>query len=136
VLQTSAGNTGAGGAFASIGAGLGMGQAIGGLGQQMLGGMNPQQAPPAFSAPPPFGAPPVAFHIVFNGQQMGPYTIDQLRPGVSSGQFSAQTPVWRQGMAGWLPAGQVPELASLFGPPPTGGGGPPPFGGGGGPPPF
>ncbi len=48
VLQTSAGNTGAGGAFASIGAGLGMGQAIGGLGQQMLGGMNPQQAPPAF----------------------------------------------------------------------------------------
>jgi len=133
VLQTSAGNEGAGGAFASVGAGLGMGQAMGAMGHQMLGGMM-QPAPPPFGVPPPFGAPPVQFHIMHNNQQMGPYPVDQLRPGVASGQFTPQTPVWRQGMAGWLPAGQVPELAALFGPPV---GGPPPFGGGsGGPPPF
>ncbi len=147
-LQTSAGNTGAGGAFASIGAGLGMGQAMGGMAQQMMGGMGgmpglqqPQAAPPPFgAAPPPFAPPPVQFHIALNGQQLGPYTIDQLTPGIPTGQFTAQTPVWRQGMPGWLPAGQVPELAPLFapaGPPPFGGpgGGPPPLGGGG-PPPF
>ncbi len=147
-LQTSAGNTGAGGAFASIGAGLGMGQAMGVMAQQMLGGMGgmpgfqqPQAAPPPLgAAPPPFAAPPVQFHIALNGQQLGPYTIDQLTPGIPTGQFTAQTPVWRQGMPGWLPAGQVPELAPLFapaGPPPFGGpgGGPPPLGGGG-PPPF
>lgn len=137
VLQTSAANQGAGGAFASVGAGLGIGQALGGMGQQMLGGMSVAgaSAPPPFGAPPPLATPPIQFHIVLNGKQMGPYTIDQLRPGVPSGQFTAQTPVWRQGMPDWLPAGHVPELSPLFAPPPMGGDGPPPFGGGG-PPPF
>ncbi len=139
VLQAGASNAGVGGAFAAMGVGLGLGQVAGGMAQQVMGGLAPgapQAAPPPFGAPPPFAAPPVQFHVVLNGQQMGPYTVDQLRPGVPTGQFTAQTPVWRQGMPGWLPAGQVPELASLFGPPPMGGaGGPPPFGGGG-PPPF
>ena len=141
VMQTAAGNEGAGGAFASIGTGLGMGQAMGAMSQQMMGGMvqpgmmqpGMSAPPPPFGAPPPFAAPAVQFHVMLNGQQQGPYTVDQLRPGVPTGQFTAQTPVWAQGMAGWLPAGQVPQFAGLFGPPP---GSPPPFGGAGGPPPF
>jgi len=134
VLQTGAGNTGAGGAFASVGVGLGVGHAVGQFAHQLAGGSGaPSHAPPPFGAPPPLAAPPAQFHIVANGQQMGPYGIDLLRPGVTTGQFTPQTPVWRPGMPGWLPAGQVPELASLFAPPSNL---PPPFGGQGGPPPF
>jgi hypothetical protein len=83
---------------------------------------SPMQQGPAnpFGAPPP--APSVQFHIHFNDQQMGPYGVDVLQQGVQSGQFTAETPVWKQGMAAWTPAGQVPELAHLFG----GGGAPPP----------
>ena len=136
VLQTSADNEGAGGGFASIGAGLGMGQAMGAMGQQLMGGMSQPgmgAAPPPFGAPPPFAQPVMQFHVMLNGQQQGPYTVDQLRPGVPTGQFTPQTPVWAQGMAGWLPAGQVPQFTGLFG---SASGGPPPFGGSGGPPPF
>ncbi len=133
VLQTSAGNEGAGGAFASIGAGLGIGHTIGQMGQQLQAGMAPPTPPSPFGAPPPVATPVVQFYVMVNGQQQGPFTIDQLRLGVPTGQFTAQTPVWTQGMPGWLTAGQVPQLSGMFasaGPPPFGGtGGPPPFGG-------
>jgi membrane protease subunit (stomatin/prohibitin family) len=138
VLQTSAANEGAGGAFASIGAGLGMGRAMGQMGQQFLAqapqgqapqgqapqpGTPPPPAPPPFGSPPPFTPPSPSFYVMLNGQQQGPYTIDDLRPGVPTGQFTAETPVWTQGMPNWLPAGQVPQLMALFAP-----SGPPPFG--------
>src|SRR5262245_2690227 len=46
-----------------------------------------------------------------NGQQIGPVTLDQLKALVSSGQVAKTDMVWRDGMANWLPAGEVPELA-------------------------
>jgi hypothetical protein len=131
VLQTGAGNAGPSGMLANAGAALGMGQAMGGMMGQMAGAAaSGQAAPPPFGGPPPFGAPVVQFFIHVSGQQMGPYGVDVLAQGVPTGQFTTQTPVWRQGMSGWAPAGTVPELAALFGPPPMPpAGGPPPFGG-------
>ena len=51
---------------------------------------------------------------------MGPFTLAGLAEAVAGGRLRADTLVWTQGMTGWLPAGQVPELAGLFqaGPPP------------------
>lgn len=129
VLQTSAANEGAGGAFASIGAGFGVGNAMGQMGHQMLAQQAQTAAPPpppgsASGAPPSFGQAAPSFFVILGGQQQGPYTIDQLRPGVPTGEFTAQTPVWKQGMPAWAPAGQIPELMALFGatqPPPFGG---------------
>ncbi|MGN6625046.1 MAG: GYF domain-containing protein [Tepidisphaeraceae bacterium] len=48
--------------------------------------------------------------------QQGPVERDQLK----SAGVTARTMVWREGMSAWTPAGQVPELADLFGnePPP------------------
>ncbi len=134
VLQASAGNEGAGGGFASLGVGLGMGQAMGQMSQALMGQQFQTQptSTPFFPVQPP--PPPMTqFYVVLNGQQQGPYSIEQLRPGVATGAFSAQTPVWTSGMPGWLPAGQVPALANLFmptEPPPfqNPGGLPPPFG--------
>lgn len=116
------------------GAGLGVGFGMANMftQQQQAYQQPPQQAgPPPFQQGPanPFGAAPAAaqFHIHMNGQQMGPYGLDVLKQGVDSGQFTAETPVWKEGMASWTPAGQVPELQQLF----SGQGGgttPPPFG--------
>ena len=123
----------------SAGLGLGMGMGAGGMAGQMMG-QQMGTAPPAPAAGPPanpFAQPPatgVQFHVHLNGQQMGPYGLDILKQGVDSGQFTKETSVWREGMAQWMPAGQVPELQQLFGP-----AAPPPFGGGGGsggPPPI
>jgi len=37
---------------------------------------------------------------------------------VQQGLLTRETPVWREGWPAWTPAGQVPELRSVLGPPP------------------
>ncbi|MCP5534702.1 MAG: DUF4339 domain-containing protein [Akkermansiaceae bacterium] len=44
------------------------------------------------------------------GQQQGPITADQLQQLAATGQITAQTNVWTEGMAEWLPATQVEGL--------------------------
>ncbi|WP_417910107.1 TIGR00266 family protein [Candidatus Electronema sp. PJ] len=52
------------------------------------------------------------WHVAVNGQTVGPYSQQQLLAGLSSGQYSRSTLVWREGFSGWLPIEQVPELAN------------------------
>ncbi len=130
---------------AGLGVGFGMAnmfQQQTGAPQQQSGGQPQGQQPPPFQSGPanpfaPAAEAPVQFYIHLNGQQMGPYGLDILQQGVASGQFNEQTPVWKNGMANWTPAGQVPELQPLFqksgGTGGSEGGGPPPLGG---PPPI
>jgi membrane protease subunit (stomatin/prohibitin family) len=109
------------GGVAGAGVGLGMGLAVA---NQMSPGLAPGLAPAA--APPP--PPPVAtWHIVENGQTVGPLTPAQIAEAVSVGRVQASTLAWSAGMGSWTPASQVPQLASLFpaAPPPP----PPPPGG-------
>ncbi len=84
------------------------------MNQQRPGGA--QQASPA-AAPPP---PPAQFYVTVNGQQAGPLSLEQIRQMISQGQVKPNTYVWKQGLANWVPANQVPEIAGLFGatPPP------------------
>lgn len=136
VLQTAAANLGQMGAMSGNGgggmnpAGMMTGMMMGGaMGQQMAGMMNNmgQQMQSAMQAPPPM--PQVQFMVAVNGQQSGPYNMAQLQQLVQSGQLTPQTYVWKQGMAQWELAGNVPELASLFAPvapPPVPGGMPTP----------
>ncbi|WP_213524091.1 SPFH domain-containing protein [Nonlabens sp.] len=89
--------------------GSGMAGAVGG----MMQGMNEQKQTP----PPP---PQVQYNISVNGQQSGPFGWQQLQQMIQSAQITKDTYVWKQGMAGWEVAGNVQELANLFGavPPP------------------
>ena len=130
VMQAAAANEGSAGAImgAGVGAGMGvgMGAAMGGQMGGMMGQLNTATPPPSPGASP-FGGPAVEFFVHLNGQQMGPYPMATLKQGADAGQFTRDTHVWKQGMQGWLPAGQVPELQALFQAPPPFGGGPPPF---------
>ena len=108
-------------------AGMMTGMMMGGaVGQQMAGMMQNmgQQMQGAMNTPPPM--PNVQFYVSNNGQQVGPYNMQQLAAYVQSGHIMPQSYVWRQGMAGWEMAGNVPELASLFVPPAPQGTPPPP----------
>lgn len=108
-------------------AGMMMGMAMGGaMGQQMAGMMNgfgqatqpqqPQQAPPMpGGAPVPSPMPSaVQYMVAINGQQYGPYNMQQMQQMAQSGQINASVLVWAQGMPQWVAAGSVPELAQLF----------------------
>lgn len=112
------GNFGGGGG--SNPAGMMTGMMMGGaMGQQMAGMMQGmgQQMQQAMNTPPPM--PNVQYHVSANGQQMGPFNMQQLQQMAQSGQLTPQTYVWKQGMANWDFASNVPEVASLFAAPGT-----------------
>lgn len=109
--------------------GIAMGGAMGGqmagmmnnMGQQMQQVMQQQSPQQQQMTPPPMpGAANTLYMVSVNGQQFGPFNMQQLQQMVQNGQLTAQTYVWKQGMANWELAGNVQELASLFGavPPP------------------
>lgn len=136
VLQTAASNLGAMGNMSTGGnggmnpAGMMAGMAVGGaVGQQMAGMMNQMGGAmtghlgtpgmpghPGNATPPPAPQTQSVWMMVVNGQQYGPYNLQQLQQMVQGGQLTPQTHVWRQGMTNWELAGNVAELAGLFAP--------------------
>ncbi len=130
VLNTAAENMGSMGTIQGGGSGMNpaammTGMAMGGamgsqmagmanaMGQQMQNTMNGTPTPP----PMPGAAPAMSqtkYMVGINGNQYGPYDTVQLSQMVANGQINAQTLVWTQGMPGWTPAGQVPELTAIF----------------------
>lgn len=103
-------------------AGLMTGMALGGaMGGQMAGMVNQmgnqfqqQQQQQAATPPPP--PAPATFMVYANGAQAGPFDMNQLAQMAAGGQLTPATYVWRQGMANWTAASQVPELQALFAP--------------------
>lgn len=112
------------GGTAGEGMGMGMGFA---MANQLGHAMMPQaQQPPAQQPPAAPGAMPpplpsaVQFYVALNGQQAGPFDEAALQGYAASGQLTAETLVWKAGMANWTKAGEVAELAGVLGsaPPP------------------
>ena len=89
--------------------------------------------PPGGMVPPPpvFQEPQINLFLSVAGQSYGPYNYATCKQYVQSGQLTAQSMVWMEGMPAWAPAGQVPALQALFAPPPAmpGQPTPPPMGG-------
>ena len=102
------------GGLAGAGVGLGAGMTIG---TQMGAALGASAAgagtPPPMPGAGPAAAPP-AFFVAIDGQQKGPFTLDQLRGEVSAGRVHRGTLAWRNGMANWTAIEQVPDLAALF----------------------
>lgn len=100
-------------------AGIMMGMAMGGaMGGQMANAMNNFGGVPQVPTTTP---PPVpgteTFFIAANGQQRGPFNMQQLKQMALSGQFSATYYVWKQGMADWVKAEKVSDFDGIFPPP-------------------
>ena len=65
----------------------------------------------AAATPPPI--PTAAYHIAVNGQTTGPYDMNTMAQLAANGQLTAETLVWKNGMASWARADSVAELVSL-----------------------
>ena len=99
------------GGAAGEGMGLGMGFAMAQQMAQSMGGAHGAASAPAGPPPLPGGA---QFYIALDGAQRGPHGLEALRGRVADGSLTRDTLAWKQGMAQWTPAGEVPELAALF----------------------
>ncbi|OQY58795.1 MAG: antifreeze protein [Desulfobacteraceae bacterium 4572_88] len=103
-----AAETPGGGAGEAMGMGAGFAMA-----NQMAKNMAQTNQPQAQSAPPPIPQEEL-FHVAMGGKAAGPYNMTALKQQAQSGQVTRDMLVWKDGMAQWMSAGDVPELASLF----------------------
>ncbi len=119
-INTAAANEGGAGMGMGMGVGMGVGAGMGNMMAGLMGGNQGNAAPNASGSVPPPIPGASKFFIAVNGAQQGPFDLSQIQQMISGGQFSPETLVWKEGMAAWLPAGQVEELKGLFGsvPPP------------------
>jgi len=69
--------------------------------------MAPPPPPPPPAPPAPAPLPAVGWYYLVDGRQQGPVDESMLQQGLSAGTLSAETLLWREGLAGWQPAGEV-----------------------------
>ena len=96
--------------MASMAVGGAVGQNIAGAMNNMMGGI--QQPVQSGMTPPPI--PAAVYHVAVNGQATGPFDATTLAQMVTSGQLTANSLVWKNGMAQWAKAGTVDELKNIF----------------------
>lgn len=81
------------------------------LGQMGANGVN-QPIQQQGATPPP--VPTAMYNVAVNGQATGPYDINTLQQMAMSGQFTANSLVWKAGMPQWAKADTVEELQDVF----------------------
>lgn len=100
------------GGAAGVGVGLGAGVAMGAQMMNTMTGAAGAGGPSGHVPPPVPGA--AVFHIAVGQNQSGPFDMNALQQQVASGTLNRNTLVWSAGMAQWIKAGEVPQLAALF----------------------
>ncbi len=112
-ITAAANNPAGGGMAAGMGAGMGLAMAQQMAGQQP-GPWGASPAAPVAAPPPP--PPPVehVWHVADNGQTKGPYSRAAMGRMATEGSLDRKTLVWTAGQDGWIAAGDVAELATLF----------------------
>lgn len=115
VMDSAASNSSVAGAM--MGAGLGVGAGVG-VGTQM-GQMTQQlNTNPSPAGPPPLPGSNFQYYIAVNGQQNGPMDYNTVLNLLQNNTISAETLIWRAGMAGWEKINTLSEFASAMNCPP------------------
>lgn len=66
------------------------------------------------SAPAAAGSEQGVWHVVVDGEQVGPLTEAEVKEKLRANQISAETLVWREGFGDWTALSTVPELTALL----------------------
>lgn len=67
---------------------------------------------PAAAVPAPAPPPAVGYHLCVNGTVAGPFALTELDTLAKARTLTADTLVWKPGMAGWTQAQYVAEVSS------------------------
>lgn len=95
---------------------LGIGMSVLQQMPKMMEGVMPNITPASANAatPPPVQQQPEAVYFVVNNSQAGPFSQEDLIKLIQNDMLDEKTLVWKEGMANWLPAVQVPDVNKLF----------------------
>lgn len=111
-MRDAAKNPGTAGAFMAMGLGGTMGGMLGNAAANQPA--SPANSGPGTPPPIPSSAP---IFIAVDGTRHGPFEMAMVAMKARAGELTGDTLVWRQGMDGWKPAKDVPELAAMIAPP-------------------
>lgn len=114
VLDKAASNEGAGGAATSMGAGLGMGVGIGGAFKNLASNFLNTNPAPQVTKPLPPPIQETTYFLYINGQQIGGQRLADIAALVNQNIVNADTLCWKEGLANWVHASELPELQMLF----------------------
>src|SRR5437867_1187598 len=67
-------------------------------------------APIASAAPAAAASNENTWHIVVEGEQVGPLSASDVRARLSRGEISGETFIWREGLADWMKISSVAEF--------------------------
>ena len=101
------------GGIAGVGAGLGAGMAMAGQMANALNPNSPGNVAASAAAPPPLPSA-VSYFVAINGAQAGPFDVNTLGAKIREGAVTRDSLVWKQGMAGWVAASTISDMAGLF----------------------
>ena len=89
-----------------------MGNQMGGMMNNMMGQMNQSinQNTNQGGPPPPINNQSIQYFVTTNGQNQGPYNLQQLQGMIMQGQITPDTHAWKQGMGDWLPLKSFAEF--------------------------
>ncbi|MFD2871835.1 SPFH domain-containing protein [Mucilaginibacter ximonensis] len=110
-MEKSAENS-MGGNLGAAGMGLGVGAAM----ASQIGNVFQQNQfnPNTGSDVPPPVAPSIQYHFVNNGAADGPHTFAEINVLINNGTIKRDTLIWKKGMANWVAANTVDDVATLF----------------------
>ena len=73
---------------------------------------------PQAAAPAPAAEAPAAelggWHVVVDGEQVGPLTEAEVKDRLRAGKINSDTLVWKEGFADWMQLSTVPEMTALL----------------------
>jgi predicted Zn finger-like uncharacterized protein len=75
-----------------------------------------EQAGATPAAAPAAAADAGGWHLVVDGDQVGPVSEADIRGRIERGEINGETYVWKEGFADWLKVSAVPEFAQLVTP--------------------
>ena len=79
---------------------------------------NPEPKSPSTLVPPPLPGNNYQYFVAINGEQNGPMNFNAVVGMLQSNQITADTLIWRAGMAGWEKIQMQPEFSSTLNCPP------------------
>jgi len=101
------------GGEATAGIGLGMGFAMANQMGKMVAGT--QAAQQTHDPPPlPLEGTESAYYVGKDGRKAGPFSRDSITGYIRKGAITKETLIWKEGMAEWQAAEQLPEFQSLL----------------------
>ncbi|OAI14398.1 antifreeze protein [Methylomonas lenta] len=106
---SAAANNPSGGAGEGIGMGMGFAMA-----QNLAQNLNQANSQASNSAMPPPIPGSATYFIVLDGQQQGPFKLNELMNKINVGEVSRETLVWSQGLVEWTVAAKVDHLSNAF----------------------